>query len=149
VAKDVEAAADDVFEELTRFGEYARMIPTLRKADVYLSSPKRVVAEFAVSWFSLRLNVVHSIMQEQRLIKFQLDDTRANLVMRKANGFWHVQQFPPDRPGHARMWLSAEVVASMLVPSVIVDYAAKRALPCSRRWLQRSSCRVLKCGGSE
>ena len=74
-------------------------------------------------------------MQEQRLIKFELDDTRANRVMRKASGFWHVQS-PPDRPGCARVWLRAEVVASMLVPSVIVDYAAKRALPRATRWLQ-------------
>jgi hypothetical protein len=89
----------------------------------------------AVSRFSLRFIVVHSIIQEQRLIKFESDDTRANLAMRKANGFWHLQSWP-DRPGYARVWYSAEVVVSMLVPSVILDYAAKRALPRATRWLQ-------------
>jgi len=135
VVVDVQASADDVFDELTKFEEYANMIPTVRKADVYSATPKKVVAEFAVSRFALRFNVVHSIMREQRLIKFELDDSRANLVMKKANGFWHVQS-PPDRPGYARVWLSAEVVASMLVPTVVVDYAAKRALPRATRWLQ-------------
>lgn len=135
VVVDIEAPAEEVFDTLTRFDDYGKMIPTVRDVQVYSSAPKRVVAQFAVSRFSLRFNVVHTIIRDQRLIKFQLDDTRTNMVMKRANGFWHVQD-PPDRPGFSRVWLSAEVVASMLVPTMIVDYAANRALPRATRWLQ-------------
>jgi hypothetical protein len=136
VVVDVDAPVETVFDELTRFHDYAEMIPTVRQARVFSSSPKRVVAEFRVSRFALRFNVAHSIMREQRLIKFELDNSRSNMVLRKANGFWYVQQ-PADRPeGVSRVWLSAEVVASMLVPTMVVDYAAKRALPRATKWLQ-------------
>lgn len=89
-----------------------------------------------MSKFCLKVNVMHTVMREQRVVKFNLDSSRPNLVMRKAEGFWHVQ-VPPDRPeGYSRVYLSSNIVASRLVPVVVVDYAAARALPRATTWLQ-------------
>ena len=61
--------------------------------------------------------------------------SRPNLVLRQADGFWYVEKII-DRPGYSRVWLSASVVASRLIPTIIVDYAAMRALPRATSWLQ-------------
>jgi len=78
---------------------------------------------------------MQTVLREQRVIKFSLDNSRStNLVLRQAEGYWHVQQ-PTDRPGYARVYLSTNIVVSRLIPSVIVDYAAARALPRATTWL--------------
>lgn len=70
------------------------------------------------------------------MIQFRLDSDRPNLVMRSADGFWWVEQ-PADRPeGVSRVWLTANIVVSRLVPALVVDYAAGRALPRATAWLQ-------------
>jgi len=136
VVVDVKASAEEVFNTLTQFDKYVERIPTVRSSCIYSQTASKCVAEFRVSRFSLRFNVIHSVYHDEKLIKFQLDDSRRNMVMRKAEGFWYVQT-PSDRPdGYTRIWLSAEVIASMFVPNMIVDYAAGRALPRATKWLQ-------------
>lgn len=93
-------------------------------------------AEFSLSKFNLKVNVIQAVFREQRVIKFSLDNSRnTNLVLRQADGFWHVQP-AADHPGYSRVYLSTNVVVSRLIPSFIVDYAAARALPRATTWLQ-------------
>lgn len=76
------------------------------------------------------------------MIHFKLDDNRPNLAVRSADGFWFVEE-PLDRQDNnnnkgqvSRVWLSANIVVSRLVPTMVVDYAAGRALPRATAWLQ-------------
>lgn len=80
--------------------------------------------------------MVHTLYPEDQLIRFTLDRSRPNLVMKEADGFWFIQA-PADRPaGYSRVWLSANIVVSRVVPTLLVDYAASRALPRATTWLQ-------------
>lgn len=135
VVVEVNASADSVFMELTKFERYDSMIPTVRSVKIYGKTDNETRAEFCLSKFCLRVNVIHSIMTNKRMIHFKLDGGRPNLVMRSADGFWWVEQ-SSDRPGVSRVWLSASIVVSRLVPTLVVDYAAGRALPRATGWLQ-------------
>lgn len=42
---------------------------------------------------------------------------------------------PGLKPGHVRVWFGAAVKVSRLVPSMVVDYAAGRALKRATSWL--------------
>jgi hypothetical protein len=142
VVLDVDATPEDVFDALTQISDYQEMIPTVRGVKVYSKTANMVAAELYLSRFYLKLNVIHSILRDNRIVKFRLDTSKPNLVLRKAEGFWYVQSVDggsPDNPGSAksRVYLSADIVASRLVPTMIVDYAAARALPRATTWLQQ------------
>ena len=135
VVLDVKASVDEIFEALASFDKYEQMIPTVRGANIYSSTQEVTVAEVSLSRFRLKINVVNRVYPDKRLIRFSLDPSRPNLVLRQADGFWYVEKII-DRPGYSRVWLSASVVASRLIPTIIVDYAAMRALPRATSWLQ-------------
>jgi hypothetical protein len=137
VVVDIPANADLVFETLTRFSMYQDMIPTVRSSRILSTSSNGVhtVAEFTLSRFLLRVNVEHQLWREQRTIMFRLDKSRPNLVFEEAEGFWHVQ-VPADRPkGYSRVYLTANIVAARMIPPLILDYAAARALPRATKWM--------------
>ena len=139
VVLDVPAAPETVFNTLSLFDRYESLIPTVRSVNMYNSEDDDALvshAEFSLSKFRLKVNVVHTICPEDQIIRFTLDRNRPNLVMREADGFWLVQA-PADRPpGYSRVWLSANIVVSRVVPTMLVDYAAARALPRATTWLQ-------------
>ena len=139
VVLDVPASPETVFNTLSLFDRYESLIPTVRSVNIYNSEDDDASvshAEFSLSKFRLKVNVVHTICPEDQIIKFTLDRNRPNLVMREADGFWLVQA-PADRPpGYSRVWLSANIVVSRVVPTMLVDYAAARALPRATTWLQ-------------
>lgn len=135
VVVDVKASVDEIFDALASFDEYEEMIPTVRGARIYSSTQDTTVAEFSLSRFRLKINIINFVYRERRVIAFSLDPSRPNLVLRQADGFWYVEKIA-DRPGYSRVWLSASVIASRLIPTVIVDYAAMRALPRASSWLQ-------------
>jgi hypothetical protein len=68
-----------------------------------------------------------------------LDENRGNPVLRVAEGFWYVQPIPSGtgkpEDNMSRIWFSANVVASRLLPTPVVDYAAERALRRATTWL--------------
>jgi hypothetical protein len=75
------------------------------------------------------------VHRESNIVRFNLDNSRTNLVFQDAEGFWLVQA-PSDRPdGWSRIFLQARVVAEKLVPPMIMDYAASRALPRATKWI--------------
>ena len=81
------------------------------------------------------MNVVHTASPDSHTVSFCLDPSRPNLVLRQAEGFWHMQSIP-DRPDHTRVWFTASVVASRLLPSMLIDYAASKALRRATSWMQ-------------
>mmetsp|Transcript_3296 Transcript_3296/g.5135 ORF Transcript_3296/g.5135 Transcript_3296/m.5135 type:complete len:265 (+) Transcript_3296:198-992(+) len=141
VVVDVDAAPDVVFEGLSAFDSYEEMIPTVRGVDTYYKSADICKAEFSLSKFRLKINAEHKVYPEQQLIRFKLDSERPNLVLRQATGFWLVEPHP-DRDTSSRVWLSARIVASRVVPTLVVDYAACRALPRATSWIQPHFARV-------
>lgn len=135
IVLDVPAPPDFVFDTLTRFQDYSKFIPTVRSVNVYSSTSTTNEAEFSVSRFFLRMNVRHTVLKDQRIITFSLDETRPNIVLREATGLWFVHA-PPDRPeGWARVYFKAKVRASRLVPGPVVDYAASKALARATNWM--------------
>ncbi len=69
------------------------------------------------------------------LIRFFTDPNKKNLAMKHADGFWFVESVP-GQENRTRVWLSASLIVSSMVPIMIVDYAASRALPRATKWLQ-------------
>ena len=136
VVIDIKSYPDVVYDTLTRFSKYQDMIPVVRSSKIVSSDDVNVLSEFTLSKFLLRVNVKHTLLKEQRLIKFSLDSTQLNFVFKEAEGFWHVQ-IPTDRPeGYCRVYLSIQIVAHKMVPPIILDYAASRALSRATTWLK-------------
>ena len=133
---DIKYSPDVVFDTLTRFDMYQDMISIVKTSKILSSNGPNTIVEYTLSQFSLRINVIHTVLPDQRLIKFTLDSTRVNLVFREAEGFWHVQ-IPTDRPeGYSRIYLSAEILTHKNVPKIIIDYAAATALSRATNWLK-------------
>lgn len=76
VVVDIPAPADVVFDTLTRFSMYQDMIPTVRASSIISNDSVNTVAEFTLSRFMLRVNVIHKVYREDRVVKFNLDDSR-------------------------------------------------------------------------
>ena len=133
---DVPADPDVIFDTLTQFSSYADIIPTVKASNVLVSDGVNAVAEFTLSRLKLRVNVLHRVYRDQRIVTFNLDRDRPNPVFKEANGYWHVQ-VPTDRPqGWSRVYLNASIFVNLLVPPFIMDYAASRALPRASKWIK-------------
>ena len=68
VVLDVEAPIDEVFDTLTKFSMYQDMIPTVRSSNILSETTSNgednnvnTVAEFTLSRFKLKVNVVHRV----------------------------------------------------------------------------------------
>lgn len=133
---DIPAKSDQVFDTLTRFSSYDKIIPTVRSVQVLSINENKHVAEFSVSKFRLKMNVEHRIAKEQRTIFFNLDQSRLNIVLKQATGFWYVQNPEELDDSSCRVWFKATVVASRMVPATVVDYAASRALIRATNWMK-------------
>ena len=89
-----------------------------------------------MSKFRLRVNVLHTINEVDYTLQFRLNPNRPNPVFNEAQGFWHVEA-PEERPeGYSRVYLSASIVASRLLPPFMLNYASSKALPRATTWLQ-------------
>lgn len=114
------------------------MIPTVRSVSVYDVDREldQYKVEYSLSKFKLKASVVQYVDHSQRIIRFSLDDDRPNIVFKKAEGFWFVEQPDSSNNCHSRVWLKASITTTRLVPTIIVDYAACRALPRATNWIQ-------------
>lgn len=136
VVVDVNASPEIIFSHLSRFDAYQSMIPTVRKVEVLTITPRGTEAEFSLSKFMLKVNVLHTVNKKERTIKFALNPNRVNPVFSRAAGFWHVEA-PTDRPnGYSRVYLSASISVSRFVPPFLLDYAASKALPRASTWIR-------------
>lgn len=136
VVVDIQFSPEVVFETLTQFAMYQNMIPIVKSSTIISSDGVTTRAEYVFTRFFLRVNVKHTVLQQQRIVKFTLDPNRVNPVFREADGFWHVE-IPTDRPeGYCRVYLIAQIITHKGVPTVLIDYAATTALSRATKWLK-------------
>jgi ribosome-associated toxin RatA of RatAB toxin-antitoxin module len=136
VVVDIKCSPNVVFDTLTQIAMYENMIPIVKSSKVISSDGISTVAEFALTSFLIRANVKHTVLPDKRLLNFSLVENQINLVVKEAEGFWHVQ-VPADRPaGYCRVYLSAQVLTDTMVPTLILDYAVSRALSRATKWLK-------------
>lgn len=135
VVVDVPASIDEVFDTLVKFHKYEEMISTVKAARIYYANETCNAAEFCLSRFHLKVNVVHFINKQEKSIRFTLDKNRFNPALKYVEGHWNLEEVSGREGDATRVWLNIELEASRLVPPFIVDYAAGRALPKATLWL--------------
>mmetsp|Transcript_3840 Transcript_3840/g.8764 ORF Transcript_3840/g.8764 Transcript_3840/m.8764 type:complete len:360 (+) Transcript_3840:181-1260(+) len=140
VVVDVKADLSTVMSVLSDIERYPSRIETVRTARIVPGSKgaDRCRAEFSLSRFHLQVGVNLRLRREMNLLEFSLDRSRQfpPPPFEEAQGFWFVEP-SPERAGYSRIWLSSKVTCSPLLPAMIVDYAAARALPRATTWLRR------------
>jgi len=135
VVVDVQADIATVFAVLTDLERYPERISTVRRCTIYERGNKVCKAQFNLSRFMLEVNTVLRCERDQNTLRFELDKDRKPLAMEEAEGFWYLEE-AAGRPGWTRIWLSAGITCSKLLPTFLVDYAAARALPRATTWLR-------------
>lgn len=95
-------------------------------------------ASFVLSKFRLNIAAVHRYQPhpDGHYMEFTLDKACRNVVLQDAKGIWYTEAEPNGRPGVTRVWLMCELKVSSMLPTFIVDYAARRAMPRATTWLQ-------------
>mmetsp|Transcript_77534 Transcript_77534/g.136783 ORF Transcript_77534/g.136783 Transcript_77534/m.136783 type:complete len:326 (-) Transcript_77534:97-1074(-) len=141
VVIDVRAPPSLVMQGLSAFEDYPDLIPVVRKA--VLSHQKKCEGHssakcaYRISKFWFRIDVDHSVEQDARLVRFDLDPNGVRFVLQEASGYWFVEPSPDGPPGTSRVWLCVNrLKASPFLPQCIVDYAAERALRRATSWLK-------------
>jgi len=89
--------------------------------------------------FKLRVSVVHEYRTHPLgdYLIFTLDKRSQNFVLNKAKGVWYTESEGEGlAPGNTRVWLLAELKVSRILPRMIVDYAAKKAMPRATNWIK-------------
>jgi hypothetical protein len=95
-------------------------------------------ASFVLSKFKLNIAAIHQYRPHPKghYMEFSLDKACKNLVLRDAKGIWYTEPNPDGRKGYTRIWLLCELSVAPVLPTFIVDYAAKRAMPRASNWIQ-------------
>lgn len=103
-------------------------------------------ASFVLSKFQLKIAAVHKYQPhpDGHYMIFTLDRANKNLVLKDAKGIWYTQA-NPDGLGEdiTRVWLLCEVRVSSVLPGMIVDYVAERAMPRATNWI-RPTVEIMK-----
>merc|ERR1712232_177024 len=164
VVVDVEAPPFVIWESLLEYEEYPNMIRTVREMDLYTSRklkgpyyyeqhrepgyhrelrhygiPSVTRASFILSKFRLNIAAIHNYRPhpDGHYLVFTLDPACKNMIFKDAKGIWYAQQNPDGRgEQYTRVWLLCELKCSPLLPTFIVDYAAKKAMPRATTWLK-------------
>ena len=138
VVHDVKGSAAAVWSLLTDYERYSEVIGTVRRSRVRAGSTRQCArASFTLSKFLLEVSVLHLFHSDRQHLTFSLDPASANLVLKRAEGMWFVETAAEGlRAGHVRVWFGASVRVSRLVPSLVVNYAAGRALRRATTWLR-------------
>jgi hypothetical protein len=95
-------------------------------------------ASFVLSKFKLNIAAVHKYRPhpDGHYMTFSLDKACKNVVLQDAKGIWFTQPCPDGRQDYTRVWLLCELKVSPILPTFIVDYAARRAMPRATTWLK-------------
>jgi hypothetical protein len=163
VVVDVKAPPFVVWECLLDFEKYPEYIGTVRSMTMFTNSnlkqsyiaEKPVLpgtgretrhygtasitrASFVLSKFQLKIAAVHKYRPhpDGHYMEFSLDKACKNVVLQDAKGIWYTENEPEGRKGYTRVWLLCELSVSRLLPTFIVDYAAKRAMPRASNWIK-------------
>ena len=171
VVLDVKAPDYVVWECLLDFEKYPEYIGTVRSMQMFTNehlkqsyiAEKPVVpgtgretrhygtasitrASFVLSKFLLKIAAVHKYRPHPagHYMEFSLDKACRNVVLKDAKGIWYTECNPDGRQGYTRIWLLCELSVSRVLPTFIVDYAAKRAMPRASNWIHPVVERVKK-----
>jgi hypothetical protein len=164
VVLDVKAPPYAVWECLLDFEAYPENIGTVRSMNMFTNAhlkssyiaEKPVLpgtgrstrrygnasitrAKFVLSKFRLNIAAIHKYRPhpDGHYMVFTLDRACTNAVLQDAKGIWYTQNNPDGRgEEYTRVWLFCQVQVSPMLPSFIVDYAAKRAMPRATTWLR-------------
>lgn len=164
VVLDVKAPPYVVWECLLDFEAYPELIGTVRSMSMFTNThlkssyiaEKPVLpgtgretrhygnasitrARFVLSKFRLAIAAIHKYRPhpEGHYMVFTLDRACTNYVLQDAKGIWYTESNPDGRgEEYTRVWLLCEVQVSPVLPSFIVDYAAKKAMPRATSWLK-------------
>ncbi|GKY91727.1 hypothetical protein MPSEU_000144500 [Mayamaea pseudoterrestris] len=163
VVVDVQAPPYVVWECLLDFEAYPEQIDTVRSMRMFTSTHlnSSYIAEdpvlpaltrnmrhygrasvtrasFVLSKFRLNIAAVHKYRPhpDGHYMTFTLDKACKNVVLQDAKGIWYTQACPDGRQDYTRVWLLCELKVSPLLPTFIVDYAARRAMPRATTWLK-------------
>jgi len=96
-------------------------------------------ASFVLSKFQLKIAAIHKYFPhpDGHYMEFSLDRACTNFVLKDAKGIWYTQTNPDGRgEDYTRVWLLCDLKVSRVLPTFIVDYAAKRAMPRATTWLR-------------
>jgi hypothetical protein len=171
VVLDVKAPDYVVWECLLDFEKYPEYIGTVRSMQMFTNAnlkqsyiaEKPVLpgtgretrhygtasitrASFVLSKFLLKIAAIHKYRPHPagHYMEFTLDKACRNVVLKDAKGIWYTECNPDGRQGYTRIWLLCELSVSRVLPTFIVDYAAKRAMPRASNWIQPVVERVKK-----
>ena len=164
VVMDVKAPPYAVWEVLLDFEAYPENIGTVRSMQMFTNTHLKssyiaekpvqpgkgretrhygnacvTRASFVLSKFHLKIAAIHKYTPhpEGDYMVFTLDKACTNMVLQDAKGIWYTERNPDGRGDeYTRIWLLCEVKVSSILPSFIVDYAAKRAMPRATTWLR-------------
>jgi hypothetical protein len=110
------------------------------KATRHYGNPSISRAAFVLSKFRLNIAAVHQYQPhpDGHYMIFTLDRACANLILQDAKGIWYTQEFVAAETGNimTRVYLLCELRVSKVLPTFIVDYAARRAMPRATEWLR-------------
>jgi len=160
VVMDIPAPEYAVWECLLDFEAYPENIGTVRSMRMFTNThlkqsyfaetplPPRAItrrygkasisrAVFVLSKFRLNIAAVHkySPHPDGHYMVFTLDRATKNAVLQDAKGIWYTQSNPNGKDGYTRVWLLCELKVSPVLPTFIVDYAARKAMPRATTWL--------------
>mmetsp|Transcript_39317 Transcript_39317/g.94811 ORF Transcript_39317/g.94811 Transcript_39317/m.94811 type:complete len:436 (-) Transcript_39317:151-1458(-) len=136
VVVDVKADISTVFAVLTDLERYVERIHTVRRCTITERGAMVAKAQFALSRFNLVINTVLRCDREANMLRFELDKERRAPMVNESEGFWFLEEAPGRGGEYTRIWMSAGIKCSSLLPTFLVDYAAARALPRATAWLK-------------
>jgi len=137
--QELHADADVVWEAVSGFGQYAKLISTVRTATPYdapadaaIEPPNVCRYSFLVSRLRLQLDVRFTVDAAQRFAAWRLD--QPSWVLSDSRGYWQVEQCT-DRPGVVRVWFCVSVRLKRAVPGLVVRLVSRLGLDKATRWL--------------
>ena len=114
------------------------LLPGTGKETRHYGKPSITRASFVLSKFRLNIAAVHKYRPhpDGHYMVFTLDKACKNMVLQDAKGIWYTESDPDGRKGVTRVYLLCEVKISPALPTFIVDYAARKAMPRATTWLK-------------
>jgi len=137
---EVAAARSVVLNCLQDFEHYPETIPVVRDVNVDsdTTAPNGVRTArctYRISKFWLSITVMQTVDAQAGIVRFDLAPCGGRCLLKDVMGLWLVEPIPGS-PCRCRVWMSSTLVASSLLPSWLVDYAAERALRRATAWLK-------------
>lgn len=136
---DVHAEPAVVWNVITDFAQYPRMVDNVRETSVYARAGEHIKARFVLggAGVSIEYFVDHVFRPDAGYMTWTLDYSRKS-DMDDSVGFWRVASHP-TKPGWSRIFYSIEVRVGWWLPGFVEDMLAKDGLKKSTLWARREA----------